>query len=61
MEAASNVMTLLKSRGWTVIISDYMVDRVISLVSFGMGIIVGGIAALVSSALKLNIDELSFL
>lgn len=61
MEAASNVMTLLKSRGWTVIITDYMVDRVMSLVSFGMGIIVGGIAALVSSALKLNIDELSFL
>ena len=47
-------MTLFKNRGWTAIITDYMVDRVIGLVSFGIGIIVGGIAALVSFSMNLG-------
>ncbi len=61
MEAASNVMTLFKARGWTVIITDYMIDRVLDLVSFGIGVLIGGVAALVSYLMKLDIEELSFL
>ena len=61
VEAASNVMTLFRVRGWTAIITDYMVDRVIVLVSFGNGVIVGGFAALISYALGLDIEEIAFL
>lgn len=61
MEAANNVMTLFKVRGWTAIITDYIVDRVLGLVSFGIGILVGGVAALLSYALGLDFEEPAFL
>ncbi len=54
-------MTLFRVRGWTAIITDYMVDRVIVLVSFGNGVVVGGFAALISYSLGLDIEEVAFL
>ena len=54
-------MTLFKARGWTAIITDFMVDRVILLVSFCVGAIVGGIAALISYSLGMNVEEVAFL
>lgn len=37
MEAGSSVMTLFRNRGWTSIITDLMVDTVLTMVSFGVG------------------------
>jgi hypothetical protein len=37
MEAGSNVMTLFRNRGWSVIIADLMVDTVLFMVSIGVG------------------------
>jgi Plasma-membrane choline transporter len=47
MEAGSNVMTLFRNRGWSVIIADMMVDTVLFMVSIG----VGAITALLTTAI----------
>ena len=44
MEAGKNAMALFRQRGWTAIISDMMVDSVLSLVSLGIGLITGLLA-----------------
>ena len=44
MEAGSNVMTLFRNRGWTSIITDSMVDSVLTM----LGACVGAITALVT-------------
>ena len=49
MEAGKNVMTLFRSRGWTAIIADMMIDTVLFMVSLGVGLLIGilsvGVAA----------------
>lgn len=49
VEAGSNVMKLFRERGWTSIITDYMVDTVLFMVSLGVAILVGVLALLVSA------------
>ena len=62
IESANNVMTLFKLRGWTAIITDYIIDRVLTLVSFLIGVAVGAFAALISYALGLlALEEDAFL
>jgi hypothetical protein len=60
VEAAKNVMTLFKARGWTAIITDYMLDRVLLMISFGNGLLSGGIAAGISYMLQLNLEGIAF-
>mmetsp|Transcript_9477 Transcript_9477/g.17835 ORF Transcript_9477/g.17835 Transcript_9477/m.17835 type:complete len:544 (-) Transcript_9477:251-1882(-) len=60
VEAAKNVMTLFKARGWTAIITDYMVDRVLLMISFGNGLLSGGLAAGISYMLQLNLEGIAF-
>jgi len=47
MEAGKNVMTLFRSRGWTTVISDNLVVRMLSVMSLGIGMIVALVATLV--------------
>lgn len=60
IDAAKNVFTLLKSRGWTVIITDYIVDRVLMMLSFGNGLLNGACAAYISYAFNLNLEAEAF-
>lgn len=60
VEAAKNVMTLFKARGWTAIITDYMVDRVLLMISFGNGLLSGALAAGISYTLQLNLEGIAF-
>jgi len=48
MEAGKNVMTLFRSRGWTTIITDNLVDSALGMVSFGVGIMTGVVILLVA-------------
>jgi len=41
LSAGRSVMDLFKARGWTTIITDYMVDTVLSMMSIGVGLFVG--------------------
>ena len=41
MDAGRNVWTLFQQKGWTVIITDDLAERVLLLISVGVGIIVG--------------------
>ena len=54
MEAGSNVMTLFRSRGWTAIITDFMVDTVLFMVSIGVGVLTGILAVFAAAALQMN-------
>eukprot|EP00539_Tryblionella_compressa_P000434 CAMPEP_0178743810 /NCGR_PEP_ID=MMETSP0744-20121128/6405_1 /TAXON_ID=913974 /ORGANISM="Nitzschia punctata, Strain CCMP561" /LENGTH=521 /DNA_ID=CAMNT_0020396841 /DNA_START=20 /DNA_END=1585 /DNA_ORIENTATION=- len=51
MEASVNVMNLFKSRGWTAIIADVLVDTVLLMVSAGVGLLTGILAVLVATAM----------
>ncbi len=57
MEAGKNVMTLFKSRGWTVIISDMLVDSVLSMVAMGVGVLTGIIGILVAQAAGIDLSQ----
>lgn len=54
MEAGSSVMTLFRQRGWTSIITDYMLDAVLFMVSLGVGILTGILAVVIGSAMQLS-------
>lgn len=41
LEAGRNVIQLFQQKGWTVIISDDLCDRVLFLVSLGVGLLSG--------------------
>mmetsp|Transcript_5360 Transcript_5360/g.6247 ORF Transcript_5360/g.6247 Transcript_5360/m.6247 type:complete len:501 (+) Transcript_5360:287-1789(+) len=41
IDAGKNVMTLFRSRGWTSIIADQLVDSVLNMVSIGVGVLTG--------------------
>lgn len=60
IDAAKNVISLFKARGWTAIITDYMVDRVLLMISFGNGLVSGGLAAGISYAMQLNLEGIAF-
>lgn len=60
VDAAKNVITLFKARGWTAIITDYIVDRVLAMISFGVGLITGGLAALFAYVLRLEVAGAAF-
>jgi Plasma-membrane choline transporter len=47
MEAGSNVMTLFRNRGWSVIIADLMVDTVLFMVAIGVGALTALFTALI--------------
>lgn len=60
VESAKNVMILFRARGWTAIVTDYIVDRVLTLVSSLIGVAVGAFAALISYAVGLDLEEFAF-
>lgn len=60
IEASKNVITLFKSRGWTAIITDYMIDRVLMMLSLGNGLLAGGCAAYISYAFNLGLAGEAF-
>ncbi|GAX15239.1 hypothetical protein FisN_1Hh676 [Fistulifera solaris] len=49
VEAGGNVMKLFRERGWTSIITDYMIDTVLFMVSLGIAILVGVLAMFTSA------------
>lgn len=57
MEAGKNVMTLFKSRGWTVIISDMLVDSVLSLMAVAVGVLTGIIGIFVAQAAGIDLSQ----
>jgi hypothetical protein len=54
IEAGTNVINLFKSKGWDVIIADDLCDRVLFMVSLGVGILTGFIG-MVCAALDQNL------
>jgi hypothetical protein len=56
LEAGQQVIRLFTARGWTVIISDYLVHRVLLMVSVAVGLVTGALATLVAKYLSLNIS-----
>eukprot|EP00549_Striatella_unipunctata_P023189 CAMPEP_0118713224 /NCGR_PEP_ID=MMETSP0800-20121206/25369_1 /TAXON_ID=210618 ORGANISM="Striatella unipunctata, Strain CCMP2910" /NCGR_SAMPLE_ID=MMETSP0800 /ASSEMBLY_ACC=CAM_ASM_000638 /LENGTH=342 /DNA_ID=CAMNT_0006618595 /DNA_START=121 /DNA_END=1150 /DNA_ORIENTATION=- len=60
VEAGKNVMTLFYSRGWTSIISDYLVDRVLLMVSLLVGLVTGVLALLIAMVGGTNWGDLAF-
>jgi hypothetical protein len=60
IDAAKNVISLFKARGWTAIITDYMLDRVLLMISFGNGLLSGGFAAVISYLFRLNLEGMAF-
>lgn len=49
MKAGKEVINLFRERGWTTIITDYLIDRVLMMVSVGNGILMGILAIFVTS------------
>jgi hypothetical protein len=58
LEAGSSVMTLFKSRGWTAIIADVLVDTALFMVSVGVGILTGLVGLAAGSILQLDVSYL---
>lgn len=54
MEAGSSVMNLFRMRGWTTIITDYMVDTVLFMVSLGVAVLTGILGILVAAAMQMS-------
>ena len=54
MEAGTNVMTLFRNRGWTSIITDYMLDLVLFMVSVAVGALTALVALLIGAALGMG-------
>lgn len=52
VEASINVLNLFKSRGWTVIIADTLVDTVLMMVSLCVGLLTGVIGLIVATAMN---------
>eukprot|EP00545_Synedropsis_sp_CCMP1620_P000608 CAMPEP_0119011304 /NCGR_PEP_ID=MMETSP1176-20130426/5585_1 /TAXON_ID=265551 /ORGANISM="Synedropsis recta cf, Strain CCMP1620" /LENGTH=534 /DNA_ID=CAMNT_0006964105 /DNA_START=28 /DNA_END=1632 /DNA_ORIENTATION=+ len=57
MEAGKNVMTLFKSRGWTAIIADMLVDSVLSMVAIVVGLLTGVIGILAAQASGIDLSQ----
>jgi hypothetical protein len=56
LEAGQQVIRLFTARGWTVIISDYLVQRVLVMVSMTVGLVTGTLTVLAAKYLSLNIS-----
>jgi Plasma-membrane choline transporter len=56
MEAGSNVMTLFRSRGWSVIVADMMVDTVLFFVGVGVGVLTALFTALIGYLVNSQTD-----
>lgn len=56
LEAGKEVINLFKERGWTTIITDNLIDRVLGLVSVGNGILMGILAIVVSGAKGMDFE-----
>lgn len=59
MQAGSSVMTLFRSRGWTAIIADVLVDTVLFMVSIGVGVLNGVLTVFISSLFHFGVDGIS--
>jgi len=57
IEAGKNVIQLFKSRGWTTIITDNLIDNVLFMVSIGVGLITGTISLLIAKLQGLDAEE----
>jgi len=57
IDAGKNVMTLFRTRGWTAIIADQLVDSVLNMVSIGVGFLTGIIAILVAQGAGIDMTE----
>lgn len=51
LAAGRSVMDLFRARGWTTIITDYMVDTVLSMMSIGVGLLMGILALIIGAAM----------
>jgi hypothetical protein len=56
MESGRSVMELFRSRGWTTIITDYMLDTVLFMVNVGVALITGLCSLMLAAALNVNND-----
>ncbi len=52
VEAGKNVIALFRSRGWTSIIADMLVDTVLLMVSLGVGVLTGIVGVVVGSLVQ---------
>jgi Plasma-membrane choline transporter len=52
VEASINVLNLFKSRGWTAIIADTLVDTVLMMFSFGVGLLTGLVGLIVAASMQ---------
>lgn len=52
MEASINVLNLFKSRGWTAIIADTLVDTVLMMLSFCVGLLTGLVGVIVAASMQ---------
>jgi hypothetical protein len=57
VDAAKSVMTLFKERGWTAIIADVLVDRVLMMLSVLMGLIMGLVSVAVAAAQGIALSD----
>jgi hypothetical protein len=55
MEAGKNVMTLFRSKGWTTIVTDNLVDSALGMVSIGMGVLTGVTALFLASVTGMDL------
>jgi hypothetical protein len=52
VEASINVLSLFKSRGWTAIVADTLVDTVLLLLSFGIGLLTGLVGLIAATSMQ---------
>jgi hypothetical protein len=55
-KAGKNTMALFRSRGWTAIVTDFLVDAVLLVVTFATATLTGGVVSLIAG-LSNNINE----
>ena len=60
MEAGSNVMGLFRTRGWTTIIADVMIDTVLFMLSLGVACLIGILSLVIGASMQVN-DEATLL
>jgi hypothetical protein len=52
LEAGKNVMILFQNKGWTTIITDSMVENVLTMTSVGIGLLTGLVGLIVAASSK---------
>mmetsp|Transcript_15057 Transcript_15057/g.31044 ORF Transcript_15057/g.31044 Transcript_15057/m.31044 type:complete len:516 (-) Transcript_15057:127-1674(-) len=56
MEAGKNAMTLFRTRGWTAIITDTMIDTVLFMVSLGVALLIGTLSVVIGATM-VNVED----